>query len=83
VQYSERNQFRIPYYARLDVSCTVNGNLRSNKIANPHFIFSVYNLLGRNNVYSEYFRNDKNTIYGYRLSIFAKAIPSVSFNFDF
>ena len=83
VQYSERNQFRIPDYARLDVSCTINGNLRSNKIANPHFIFSVYNLLGRDNVYSVFFRNDNNIIYGYRFSVFARAIPSVSFNFDF
>ncbi len=83
VQYSERNQFRIPDYARLDVSCTINGNLRSNKIANPHFIFSIYNLLGKDNVYSVFFRNDNDVIYGYRFSIFARAIPSVSFNFDF
>jgi hypothetical protein len=83
VQYSDRNAYRIPDYIRLDVSCTINGNLRSNKIANPHFIFSVYNLLGRQNPYSVYFRNDKNTIYGYQLSIFGRAIPSVSFNFDF
>ncbi len=83
VQYSERNEFRIPDYARLDVSCTMNGNLRSKKIANPHLVFSIYNLLGRQNVYSVFFRNDKNIIYGYKLSIFARAIPSVSFNFDF
>jgi hypothetical protein len=83
VQYSERNQFRIPDYARLDVSCTINGNLRYNKIANPHLIISVYNLLGRDNVYSVYFRNDNNIIHGYRLSVFTRAIPSVSYNFDF
>jgi hypothetical protein len=83
ILYSERNQFRIPDYARLDVSCTINGNLRSNKIANPHLIISVYNLLGRDNVYSVFFRNDNNIIYGYRLSVFDRAIPSVSFNFDF
>ena len=83
VQYSDRNLFRIPNYARLDISCTINGNLKSRKIANPHLIFSVYNVLGRQNVYSVYFRNDKNTIYGYELSIFGRAIPSISFNFDF
>jgi hypothetical protein len=83
VQYSDRNQFRIPDYARLDVSCTINGNLKSHKIANPHLTFSVYNLLGRENVYSVFFRNDKNIMYGYKLSIFGRAIPSVNFNFDF
>jgi hypothetical protein len=83
VEYSDRNEYRIPYYSRLDVSCIINGNLRSKKIANPHLIFSVYNLLGRENAYSVYFRNNNNTINGYQLSIFAKPIPSVSFNFDF
>ena len=83
VQYSDRNAYRIPDYIRLDVSCTINGNLRSHKIVNPHFILSVYNLLGRQNPYSVFFRNDNNIIYGYQLSIFGRAIPSVSFNFDF
>jgi hypothetical protein len=83
VQYSERNQYRVPDYARLDVSCTINGNLRSNKIANPHLIISVYNLLGRDNVYSEYFSSVNDAIHGYQLSVFSRAIPSVSFNFDF
>jgi hypothetical protein len=83
IQYSDRNEYRIPDYVRLDVSCTINGNLRSNKIANPHFIFSVYNLFGRQNPYSVYFRNKDDIFYGYQLSIFGRAIPSVSFNFDF
>jgi hypothetical protein len=83
IQYSDRNQYRVPDYARLDVSCTINGNLRSHKIANPHLVLSVYNLLGRDNVYSVYFGSVDNVIHGYRLSVFAKAIPSVSFNFDF
>ena len=83
VQYSDRNKYRIPDYIRLDASCTINGNLRSHKIANPHFVISVYNLLGRQNVYSIFFRNDGNYVYGYKLSIFGQAIPSVNFNFDF
>jgi hypothetical protein len=83
VHYSERNKYRIPDYMRLDISFKLNGNLRSNKIANPHWIFSVYNLLGRENVYSIYFKNENNVINGYKLSVFGKAIPSLSFNFDF
>jgi hypothetical protein len=81
--YSERNKYRIPYYSRLDLSVKVSGNLKSKKIAHPNWIFSVYNLLGRENVYSEYFKNEKNQVKGYRLSIFGRPIPSVSFNFDF
>jgi hypothetical protein len=83
VDYSERNKYRIPDYMRLDFSFKLSGNLRSHKIANPHWIFSVYNLLGRENVYSVYFKNENNTVKGYKLSVFGEAIPSVSFNFDF
>jgi len=58
VHYSDRNKYRIPDYSRLDISFKVSGNLRSRKIAQPYWTFSVYNLLGRQNVYSIYFRND-------------------------
>jgi hypothetical protein len=83
VHYSDRNKYRIPDYMRLDLSFKVSGNLRSHKIANPNWIFSVYNLLGRQNVYSIYFRNENKAINGYKLSVFAQAIPSLTFNFDF
>jgi hypothetical protein len=81
--YSDRNEYRIPYYSRLDLSVKISGNLKSKKIAHPNWIFSIYNLLGRENVYSEYFKNENNVVKGYRLSIFGRPIPSVSFNFDF
>jgi hypothetical protein len=83
INYSDRNKYRIPDYMRLDVSLIFSGNLRSHKLANPHWIFSVYNLLGRQNVYSVYFKNENNQIKGYKLSVFGQAIPSISFNFDF
>lgn len=83
VHYSERNKYRIPDYMRLDISIKLSGNLKSNKIANPNWVFSVYNLLGRPNVYSVYFKNENKTIKGYKLSVFGRAIPSVTFNFDF
>ncbi|MFZ0281707.1 MAG: TonB-dependent receptor, partial [Bacteroidales bacterium] len=83
VQYSDRNKYRIPDYMRLDLSFKLSGNLKSNKIANPNWVFSIYNLLGRQNVYSIYFKNENNTIKGYKLSVFGKAIPSLTFNFDF
>ncbi|MDP4222900.1 MAG: TonB-dependent receptor [Bacteroidota bacterium] len=82
-QYSERNQYRIPDYSRLDLSVKISGTLRSKKIANPHWIFSIYNVTGRNNVYSAFFKNVNNTVRGYYLSVFARPIPSLSFNFDF
>jgi hypothetical protein len=83
VTYSDRNEYRIPDYSRLDVSLRVSGNLRSRKIAHPYWTFSVYNVLGRQNVYSIYFKQENEVINGYKLSVFGQAIPSVTFSFDF
>ncbi len=83
IHYSDRNKYRIPDYSRLDLSFRVGGSLRVHKIANPSWTFSVYNLLGRRNVYSVYFRKNGDEIKGYKLSVFGQAIPSVTFGFDF
>lgn len=83
IHYSDRNKYRLPDYSRLDFSLKLSGNLKARKIANPHWIFSVYNLLGRKNVYSVFFTQDHGVVKGYELSVFGQAIPSVSFNFDF
>jgi hypothetical protein len=83
VTYSDRNEYRIPYYSRLDLAFKLSGNLRSHRIAHPNWTFSVYNILGRENVYSVYFKNDGNLVKGYKLSVFGRAIPSLTFNFDF
>jgi hypothetical protein len=83
VHYSDRNKYRIPDYSRLDISFRIDGNLKAHRLAHPYWTFSVYNLLGRDNVYSVYFEKDGELYKGYELSIFARAIPSVTFNFDF
>jgi hypothetical protein len=83
IYYSDRNKYRLPDYSRLDLSFRISGNLKSHKIANPNWTFSVYNLLGRQNVYSEYFNNINNQVVGYKLSVFGQAIPSVTLSFDF
>jgi len=83
VNYSERNKYRIPDYSRLDVSFKISGNLRSNKIAHPNLTFSVYNLFGKENAYSVFFLKEGTAIKGYKLSVFGRPIPSVTFSFDF
>jgi hypothetical protein len=81
--YSDRNKYRIPDYSRLDLSVKMSGNLKSKRIAHPHWIFSIYNVTGRQNVYSVFFRKENNMVKGYYLSVFGRPIPSLSFNFDF
>lgn len=83
VTYSDRNEYRIPDYSRLDIAFKISGNLKSHRIAHPNWTFSVYNLLGKENVYSIYFKKVGEVVRGYKLSIFGRAIPSVTFSFDF
>jgi hypothetical protein len=83
VQYSERNKYRIPDYSRLDLSCKISGNLKSKRFAHPDLTLSVYNVLGKDNVYSVYFKREQEIIKGYKLSIFGSPIPTLTFNFDF
>lgn len=81
LQYSLRNEFRIPDYFRVDLSFTYEGNLKKEKFAHGSFVFSVYNLTGRRNAYSVYFRSEDGQIKGYKLSIFGTPIFSIAYNF--
>ena len=66
---------------RFDLSAKIEGNLSAKKAIHSTWVFSIYNLVGRNNAYSVYFINSNNRIRGYKLSIFGAPIFSVSYNF--
>jgi len=83
VTYSDRNQFRIPDYYRLDLSLNIEGSHKLKKLAHTFWNISVYNVLGRNNPYSVFFVNDEGTIKARQSSIFSVPVPTVSFNFKF
>jgi len=80
--YSERNEYRLPYYLRWDLSLSIRGSLKKNKKVKGLLIFSIYNVLGRNNVYSIFYENQDNKIYGYKLSIFGNPIPTITYRFN-
>lgn len=81
VFYSERNEFRIPDYMRLDLSATMNGNLKANKLNHSSFTFTFYNVLGRRNPYSIFFKVENGAVKGYQMSIFGQPIFMVTYNF--
>jgi len=81
--YSDRNQFRIPDYYRLDVGLNIEGNHKIKKLAHSFWNISVYNLLGRNNPYSIFFVTNNGEIKAYKTSIFAVPIPTITYNFKF
>jgi len=80
IDYSERNQYRIPDYFRIDLSMNIEGSLRKRKKFHSFWMIGVYNLTGRDNAYSVYFQNESGLIRGYKLSIFAQPIPTISWN---
>ncbi|QCX02233.1 TonB-dependent receptor [Aggregatimonas sangjinii] len=83
VLYSDRNQFRIPDYYRLDLSLNIEGNHKVKKFAHSFWSISVYNVLGRNNPYSVFFVSQEGEVKALQSSIFAIPIPSITFNFKF
>jgi hypothetical protein len=81
--YSDRNQYRIPDYFRSDVSINVEGNHKIKKLAHSSWTFAIYNVTGRKNPFSVYFVSNGGQVSGYKLSVFARPIPTITYNFKF
>jgi outer membrane receptor protein involved in Fe transport len=80
----KRNNYRLPSFHRLDMSLTVKGKqLRRWK---GEWVFSLYNVYGRRNAYTVYFRqneDDPSKKEAVRLSIIGSIIPGITYNFKF
>ncbi len=83
IYYSDRNKYRIPDYFRTDISINFEGNHKIKKLAHSSWTIAVYNLTGRNNAYSVFFVAKEGKIEGYKLSVFANPIPTITYNFKF
>ena len=83
IYYSDRNEFRIPDYFRVDLGLNIEGNHRIKKLAHSFWTFSIYNLLGKDNVYSIFFKTEEGEVSGFQLSVFPQAIPTITYNFTF
>jgi len=80
LNYSDRNEYRIPDYHRLDLTITLEDKIKRNKRFRGEWSFSIYNVYGRKNAYSIYFDE-----YGmaHKVSILGSVFPSLSYNFKF
>jgi len=83
LDYSNRNEFRIPDYFRCDFSANLEGNLKLTQRFHNFWSLSVYNLTSRENVYSVYFITRGFNTQGYRMSIFAVPIITLTYNIRF
>ena len=83
VYYSDRNEYRIPDYFRVDFGMNLEGNHIIKKLSHSFWSFSVYNLLGRDNPYSVFFKVEGGVAKSYQLVVFGNPIPTISYNFKF
>lgn len=82
--FSARNQFRIQSSHRLDLSFTVLTNNKKNKKWEGSWTFSVFNVYGRKNPYSVFFRDPPDEpLEARQLIIFGAPIPTITYNFTF
>jgi hypothetical protein len=82
--FSGRNQYRIPDYHRLDIALVMEGNHKRKKLGDGTWVLSFYNVYGRKNPYTVFFKSSGNGIpEPYQLSIIGTVLPSISYNFKF
>jgi outer membrane receptor protein involved in Fe transport len=92
--FLERNNDRLPVYHRLDFSWTIHNIKRKQKAWTGDWVFTVYNVYGRDNAYNIFFQpRDAGTsplgIFGgspfaaYRLSVFGAPVISLAYKFTF
>lgn len=84
-QFSDRNQFRVPDYHRLDIAFSVDGTNKRKAKVETSWTFSIYNLYGRKNAYSVFFsqRNADPPVTPYKLAVLGIPFPSITFNLKF
>lgn len=84
VNFTERNQYRIPDYHRLDLALVMEGSHKRNKIGSGTWSLSIYNVYARRNAYSVFYAtNSIGLQQAYKMSIVGTALPSLSYRFKF
>lgn len=79
--YSERNEYRMRSYHRLDLSATVKGKERPGRFWNGEWVFSVYNAYGRHNDWMLNFDLEKGK--AERTYLPFVFFPAITYNFNF
>jgi hypothetical protein len=80
--FSERNQYRIPDYHRLDLALVMEGNHRRKKLWDGTWVLSLYNVYSRKNVYTVFYKkNSYGLQQAYQMSIIGTILPSLSYRF--
>jgi len=90
IYYSDRNEYRLPDYHRLDVSLTFDESLRLKKKWKGSWTLSIINLYGRKNAYSVFYQkvapvasNNYAQYSLFKLYIIGRPLPTLTYNFFF
>ena len=83
VYFSDRNQYRIPDYFRMDLSINIEPSHHLTLLTHSTVSLGVYNVTGRDNAYSVYYVAEDGRLKGYKLAIFGAPIPYISYNIKF
>lgn len=83
VYYSDRNQYRIPDFFRMDASFNIEPSHHLTLLTHSTISFGVYNITGRKNAYSVYYVAENGKLKGYKMAIFGIPIPFISYNIKF
>jgi hypothetical protein len=82
--YGDRNDYRIPNYHRLDLTYTYKRNAVKTKRYQDSITFSLYNVYGRRNAFSVFFRKENNQpAKAFQLSVLGSIFPSITYTFEF
>ncbi|WP_460951143.1 carboxypeptidase-like regulatory domain-containing protein [Spirosoma daeguense] len=81
--YGIRNNERLPAYHRLDFTWNIYNPSMRHRRWEGRWAFTVYNLYGRKNVYSIFFKAESGKTNAYALQIFGAPIASLAYNFVF
>jgi hypothetical protein len=83
--YSDRNDYRMPDYHRLDVSLTLKPKEKPNRKWYGEWNLSVYNAYARKNAWAINFQQDASDPYKTyaEMTYLFSIIPSISYNFNF
>ena len=82
--FSNRNEFRIPDYHRLDVAYTIGPFLNRSEKLESSLTISVYNLYSRKNAYSVFFRQRPfQRLNTFRVATLGSIFPAITYNFKF
>jgi hypothetical protein len=82
--FSERNQYRIQDYHRLDLALVLEGSHKRKKIFDGTWTLSFFNVYGRKNPFTIFFKEASiGTLVPYQLSIIGTILPSLTYSVKF